>query len=62
MEWLVLFGAIAIVVGAVVWLAGRALRRRPRATDATEDAGGRLGPRQVDVAAMEARDSDDASP
>jgi hypothetical protein len=61
MEWLVLFLSIGLVVGAVVWLAGRALRHRPADSEPDGDEGPE-GPRHVDVAAMNGRELDDGSP
>jgi hypothetical protein len=60
MEWLALFLAIGLVAGAVVWLAGRALRRRP-ADDEPDGDEGTEGPRHVDLAAMNGRELDDGS-
>lgn len=54
MEWLVLFAAIAIAVGAVVWLGGRAVRRgppRPVDDESGHEPERDSGPRHYDVAA-----------
>lgn len=68
MEWLVMFLAIALVVGAVIWLADRARSARRSSRDegrdeAAGDPDRRPGPRHVDVAAVEDGDSPgDAGP
>jgi hypothetical protein len=54
MEWLALFALVFVVIGAVVWLANRAVWQRRSAgetddphADVTADAGS--GPRHFDV-------------
>jgi hypothetical protein len=54
MEWLALFALVFAVIGAVVWLANRAVQRRRTASEVEDPhadvmADTRSGPRHFDV-------------